>query len=271
MPTLAVQAPQASARPAAKPQAEPSQAVARLGGVTVARDGRPVLSDVSLDLASATTLALVGPNGGGKTSLLRAMLGLLPFRGTVTLAGLTPRRATRRGDVVGYVPQRPQVPAALPLTARAAVRLAVAGRSGFLKQPRPADLAWADAMLTRVCGDASLFNLPVTRLSGGQLQQIFLARALANRPKLLLLDEPTVGLDRPAVARLVALLRGLRDELGLSTLIATHDHLSAMAVADEMVYLDKTVRYRGPTDRLPPELDGRLCHHDYLGRRLDTD
>ena len=238
--------------------------VARVADVTVLRDGRPALAGASLDLFPARTLALVGPNGGGKTSLLRAMLGLLPFRGTITLNGLPPRRATRRGDVVGYVPQRPQVPAALPITARAAVRLAVAGRSGFLKTPHAADLAWADAMLARVCGDESLFDAPVTQLSGGQLQQIFLARALANRPRVLLLDEPTVGLDRPAVARLVALLRGLRDELGLATLIATHDHLSALAVADEMVYLDRTIRYRGPTDRLPPELDGRLCHHDHL-------
>ena len=268
MTALAPTVPATHARAAAEPAIRP---VARVADLTLQRDGRAALRGVSLDVAPATTLALVGPNGGGKTSLLRAILGLLPFRGTVLLAGLTPRQATRRGDVVGYVPQRPQVPAALPITARAAVRLAVAGRGGFLKKPRPADLEWADAMLARVCGDESLFDVPVTRLSGGQLQQVFLARALANRPSVLLLDEPTVGLDRPAVARLVGLLRSLRDELDLATLIATHDHLSAMAVADEMVYLDQTVRYRGPTDRLPPELDGRLCHHDHSAPRLGTD
>ena len=250
-----------------KPDAPPARAealpVASLRNVTVLRDGRAAVRDVWLDVPAARTLALVGPNGGGKTSLLRAVLGLLPYRGEIVVGGLSPRRATRRGDVVGYVPQRPAVPAGLPITARQAVRLAVAGRSGFLKRARPADLEWADAMLARVVGDESLDDLPVTRLSGGQLQQVFLARALANRPRLLLLDEPTVGLDRPAVSRLVALLRGLQDELGLATLIATHDHLTAMAVADELAYLDRTVRYRGPVDSLPPELDSRLCHHDH--------
>ena len=247
----------------ARAQAEATP-VATLRNVTVLRDGRAALEDASLDVSAGRTLALVGPNGGGKTSLLRATLGLLAFRGEIRIDGLTPRAATRRGDLIGYVPQRPQVPAGLPISARQAVRLAVAGRSGFLKRPQPADLDWADAMLARVAGDAApaLADLPVTRLSGGQLQQVFLARALANRPRLLLLDEPTVGLDRPAVARLVALLRGLRDELGLATLIATHDHLTAMAVADELVYLDRTLRYRGPVDSLPPELDARLCHHD---------
>lgn len=240
--------------------------VLRINRLSVSRDSRPILSAVSLSLEAGRTLALVGPNGGGKTTLLRAVLGLLPFEGEVLLCGLQPAQALRRGNLVGYVPQSPQVPAGLPLTARQAVRLAVAGRSGPLRRPRPQDLAWADAMLQRIAGPEAqeLSASPVTRLSGGQLQQVFLARALSNRPRLLLLDEPTIGLDRTAVARLIHLLRELRQQHGLATLIATHDHLTAMAIADELIYLDGTVQYRGGADNLPPHLDARLCHHDHV-------
>ena len=233
--------------------------------LAVTRDGREALAGISFDLPAGKTLAVVGPNGGGKTTLLRAMLGRVGYRGEVLLGGLEPREALLGGDRVGYVPQNPAVPVALPLTARQAVRLAVSGRAGFLRRPRAEDLAWADEMLARIAGAeaAELAKLPVTKLSGGQLQQVFLARALANRPRLLLLDEPTVGLDRPAVARLTRLIGDLKRDTGLATLIATHDHLTAMALADEMIYLDVTIRYRGPADGLPPHLDARLCHHDH--------
>jgi manganese/iron transport system ATP-binding protein len=243
---------------------------AEVRGLSVTRDGREALENVSLALLPARTLAVVGPNGGGKTTLLRAMLGLLPSRGSVLLAGLPAKEALRRGDLVGFVPQNPQVPVALPLTARQAVRLAVSGRAGFLRRPPAADLAWADEMLSRIAGDEAdeLAGTPVTKLSGGQLQQVFLARALANRPRLVLLDEPTVGLDRPAVARLTRLLGELKRDRGLATLIATHDHLTAMALADEMIYLDTTIRYHGPADALPAHLDARLCHHDHAGQSL---
>ena len=234
-------------------------------GLSLSRDTRPVLSRIDLSLSGARTVAIVGPNGGGKTSLLRAILGLLPARGDIAIAGLSPREATRRGDLVGYVPQRPQGPAVIPITGRQAVRLAVSGRSGLLRRPDPAAIAWADGILDRVAGAEAraLADMPITAMSGGQMQKIFLARALANRPRLLVLDEPTVGLDRPSVARLVELLKSLKQEIGLATLLATHDHLTAMATADEMIYLDGTIRYRGPADTLPPDLDARLCHHDH--------
>lgn len=232
--------------------------------VSAERDGRAALRNVSLTLAAGRTLALVGPNGGGKTTLLRAILGLLAFQGEVRLCGLASAEALRRGDLVGYVPQNPHAPAGFPLTARQAVRLAVSGRAGFLRRPRSEDLSWADEMLLRIAGEdaAELAGTPVTKLSGGQLQQVFLARALANRPRLLILDEPTIGLDRPAAGRLISLLRELRGQ-GMATLIATHDHLTAMAVADELAYLDVTVQYHGSVDGIPPSLDARLCHHDH--------
>lgn len=234
-------------------------------GVSVCHDGREILQALDLRLPRGATLALVGPNGGGKTTLLRAILGLVAFTGTITVDGLAPGVARRRGGVLGYVPQRLHVPAALPMSGREAVRIAAVGRTGLFQRPDPASDDYADQLLTELGGPEGeeLAATAVTKMSGGQLQKVFLARALVSRPALLLLDEPTVGLDAPSVGRLVSLLNHLRTDSGLSTLIATHDHLTAMAVADEMAYVDRTFRYQGPADQLPPDLDSRLCHHNH--------
>ncbi len=219
-------------------------------GVSVKREGRIVLDGVDLELPPGERLAIVGPNGGGKTTLLRAALGWVASTGAISLAGLSPTRARRHGGIVGYVPQRPAAPAGLPMTGRQAVRLAA----------RAADAELADTLLEKACNGLS--DAPLASLSGGQLQQMFLARALANRPKVLLLDEPTVGLDAAAVDRLVALLDFARDSFGTAVACATHDHLVALRLADTLLYLDKTVRYLGPADQVPHHLDTRLCHHE---------
>ncbi len=232
-----------------------SNGVLDVQGLTACREGRVVLRDVDLQLAAGTCMALVGPNGGGKTTFLRAVLGWLPTSGVVRLAGLDPETARRRGDVVGYVPQRPHVPAALPMSARQAVRLAAPpGRQGKV---------WADHLLSKAMGHTcEALDHPVTRLSGGQLQQVFLARALAARPQLLLLDEPTVGLDNAATDRLLNVLALARDELNTAVLIATHDHLIALRLTDQVAYLDVTIKYCGPANAIPHHLDAHLCHHE---------
>lgn len=224
----------------------------RLTNVTVHREGRRIVDHVSFDLAPGQTLSLAGPNGGGKTTLLRAVLGFTKSTGTIQLLGATPRQIRRMGHRVGYVPQRPTVPAALPLSVRQALKLSL---------PRGEDASVVDAVLVEVMGDVSLAETPITRLSGGQLQQVFLAKALVGGPGLLLLDEPTVGLDRPAVDRLVTLLDRRRVG-GLATLIATHDHLTATRLTGELAYLDRRLEYRGPADQVPDHLDRKLCHHN---------
>ena len=222
-------------------------------GVSVMRDGRSVLDHVDLELPAGGRLAIVGPNGGGKTTLLTAALGWTPATGAIRIAGLTPKQARRRGDVIGYVPQRLPLPAGLPITGRQAV--SIAARPGN-------DDELIDNLLAQALGDVAVADMPLAQLSGGRRQQIYLARALANRPKLLVLDEPTVGLDAAAVDRLVALLDFARDAFGTAVACATHDHLVALRLVDTLLYLDRSVRYHGPANAVPHHLDARLCHHE---------
>ena len=114
--------------------------------------------------------------------------------GQVLVEGLSPRAACRKGDVIGYVPQRHETCWRFPVSVRQVVRMGLVGRSGPLRRHRREDLAHAEAMLDRV-GVADLAERPIGDLSGGQQQRVMIARALAARPKVLLLDEPTVGVD----------------------------------------------------------------------------
>src|SRR3954463_14822117 len=110
-----------------------------------------VLKNVTLHIESGSTLGLIGPNGGGKTTLIRLLLGLLqPTRGTIRGDGLPPARAVRRGDVIGYLPQNPRTPANFPVSVRQVVRLGLAGKTGMLRPYRREDLAFADSLLERV-------------------------------------------------------------------------------------------------------------------------
>jgi ABC-type Mn2+/Zn2+ transport system ATPase subunit len=224
----------------------------RVEQLAVARDQRCVVSEATLSLAAGESAALIGPNGGGKTTLLLAILGWIESTGDIRVCGEAPDVARRRA-MVGYVPQRPEA-SSLPVTPRQAVRLC-AGTTRL-------DRVRADEILERCLGpDSAAAGLPMSRLSGGQLQQVFLARALATRPQLLLLDEPTVGLDTTAVARLVDVLAEAA-RAGVGVLVATHDHLVAMRLTNRVAYLDRTIRYDGPVDTIPHHLDARLCHHE---------
>ena len=218
--------------------------------LTVCRGGREVLRDVSLSLTAGQSVAVAGPNGGGKTTLALAILGSLPASGTIAVAGLPPAAAVKQ-QRLGYVPQRGEPPGVLPVTPRRVLSLAA----------RPNDAAWRDELANVALADVDL-DRPLRELSGGQHQLVVVARSLAHRPTLVLLDEPTLGLSPAAVERLVQTLALARSRLGTAVLVNTHDHLAAMRLSDRLVYLDRTVRYDGPADGVPPHLDARLCHHE---------
>jgi zinc transport system ATP-binding protein len=243
-----------------------------------ARRGGRVLEGIDLAVESGSTLGLIGPNGGGKTTLVRLLLGLLePTRGSVRVDGLAPARAVRRGDVIGYLPQNPRPSDRFPLSVRQVVHLGLAGKAGLLRRPADDDVRFADSLLERV-GIRDLADEPFAALSGGQLQRAYIARALAPRPKLLLLDEPTTGIDPGGQQRFIEFIQEMKSELGLTVIFVSHDLRAVSAISDRIACLNTTLHYHDVPCHLPPDLvyrmfacdleamgikGGRLCTHGH--------
>ena len=139
------------------------------------------LKQIDLRVEPRTTVGLIGPNGAGKSTLIKLLLGLLkPTRGSIRIDGLSPGAAIARGNVVGYLPQNPQLASHIPLTVRQAVRLGLVGKTGMLRSHAREDLAFVDQLLDRI-GIADQAEQSIGELSGGQIQRMLIARALAPR------------------------------------------------------------------------------------------
>jgi zinc transport system ATP-binding protein len=173
----------------------------------VAYDGRPVLRDVSLRVRSGEVVAILGANGSGKSTLVRALLGLVPLAGgRVSLFG-TPLAKFRQWRRIGYVPQRVGAGSGVPATVGEVVASGRLAGRGVLRPAGAADRAAVTAALEAV-GLADRVHDPVSTLSGGQQQRTLIARALAGRPELLVLDEPTAGVDAASQDAFADALRG---------------------------------------------------------------
>lgn len=205
--------------------------------VAVELGGRRVLEDATLTAHRGKLVGLIGPNGAGKTTLLRTILGLLtPMAGRALVEG---RPAKPGRTVIGYVPQRHDFAWEYPLSVAATVMTGLTGRLGLFHRPTAADWeAVADA-LDRV-QMTTLADRPVGQLSGGQRQRVLVARALALRPRLLLLDEPFTGLDMPTQELLGDLFIQLARE-NRAVLMTTHDLPSALYSCDRLALLNRTV------------------------------
>jgi zinc transport system ATP-binding protein len=226
-----------------------------------------VLKHVDLAIEPRMTLGIIGPNGGGKTSLLRLLLGLLkPTRGSITIDGLPPDRAIARGDLVGYLPQNSALPTNFPLSVRQVIRLGLAGKAGLLRSPSREDIHFSESLIERI-GIRELAEQPIADLSGGQMQRALIARALAARPKLLLLDEPTTGIDRSGQQRFVDFLKDIQRELGLTVILVSHDLRAVSAISDRIACLNVTVHYHDVPHNLPRELAHQMfsCDLEAMG------
>jgi zinc transport system ATP-binding protein len=222
-----------------------------------------VLKEVSLRVQAGTTLGLIGPNGGGKTTLIRLLLGLLePTRGAIRMADLPPRDAVARGDIIGYLPQNPALPdSRFPINVRQVARLGLVGKTGMLRGYRRDDLAFVDELLDMI-GIAGLADAPIGSLSGGQLQRVLIARALAPRPKVLLLDEPTTGIDRLGQQQFLESIVALKQRLGLTVVFVSHDLRAVSAISDRIACLNLTLHYHDVPEHLPADLVYRMFSCD---------
>lgn len=213
-----------------------------------------VLKHINLQVEAGSTLGLIGPNGGGKTTLIRLMLALhKPTRGSIAIDGLSPRQAIGRGDVVGYLPQRASFPENMPLSVRQVVRLGLVGKTGMLRSHAREDLDFVEHMIGRI-GLGDIAEQPVGDLSGGQVQRVFIARALAARPRVLLLDEPTTGIDRSGQQKFIESVVALKEELGLTVVLVSHDLRAVSSIADRVACLNVTLHYHDVPHRMPETL-----------------
>lgn len=198
--------------------------------------GRRVLRDVHTTVSSGTFAAVLGPNGAGKTTLLRTVLGLIPFSGSVRLgelAGPALRRAT------GYVPQKHEVAWDYPISVRDCVLSGRTDLVGWFRRPSISDLSAVDAALD-LADIAHLARRPIGQLSGGQKQRVLVARALARKPRLLILDEPFTGVDAPTEERLMDLFAELAAG-GTTILMSSHNLPAAVARCDQLLLINGTL------------------------------
>ncbi len=224
--------------------------VVELDGVSFSyRAGVRVLEDVSLSVEPGEFVAIAGPNGGGKTTLLRLVLGLeRPTAGTVRVFGAAGRAP--HGARIGYLPQRARLIGEAPVTVREVVstgRLAPAGIWGPLRR---ADRDAVERAIETV-GLAERADSALRTLSGGMQQRALIAKALASEPTLLALDEPTTGVDAESQESLGALLGELRSQLGVTILYVSHEFGAVENVVDRIVLVRGGVVYDGPPSGLP--------------------
>lgn len=210
----------------------------------------PVLEDVSLEVQPGELVAIAGPNGGGKTTLLRLILGLeRPRRGSVRVFG-EPVGAGGRVRGLGYVPQRARLASDAPVTVLEVVSSGRLASAGVLGPLRRADRE-AVAEAIRAVGLEQRARARLRTLSGGMQQRAFIARSLASEPRLLALDEPTTGIDAGAQVSLAALLATLRSERGLTALYVSHELSSIVSAVDRLVIVRGGILFDGPPAELP--------------------
>jgi zinc transport system ATP-binding protein len=229
-------------------------AIVDISHLDFAYGAQPVLRHINLKVDQGSTLGLIGPNGGGKTTLMRLMLGLhRPTQGSVTVAGMRPAAAVRAGNVIGYLPQKAQFAANFPLSVRQAVRLGLVGKTGMLRGHAKGDLEFVETLMERL-GLGQFADRPVGELSGGQAQRAFIARALAPRPQILLLDEPTTGIDRGGQQMFIEQIVKLKEELGLTLVFCSHDLRAVSSISDRIACLNLTLHYHDVPHRMPERL-----------------
>jgi zinc transport system ATP-binding protein len=225
-------------------QVNHTHTIIQLESVCFSYTNEEVIKDVSVEIHKGDYVGIVGPNGGGKTTLLKLMLGLIkPNDGNVSLFGKE-IAAFKDWSKIGYVPQKTTVETNFPVSVEEVVAMGRYGRKGLFHFPNKADKEKTHQALKQV----DMFEYKdrqISDLSGGQQQRVFIARALATEPEVIFLDEPTVGVDVKTQKQFYKLLRKLNKELSLTLVLISHELDVVAHEATELVYINRTLEYYG--------------------------
>lgn len=222
------------------------------------------LEDVSLSVQAGERLGILGPNGGGKSTLLRLVLGLLDgASGQIRVMGRTPGEARALG-LIGYVAQRPDAALAMPLSVRQLLTLTLTWNRPPWRGASAAERAWIEQSLDLV-GASAFAHSHIGSLSGGQFQRVLIARALVRRPPILVLDEPTVGIDPAGQRQFADLIDRVHRELRATIIVVSHDLRAIMASSDRVACLARRLHSHTAPEGLTPQVIAEVFSHDVLG------
>lgn len=235
----------------------------RLRGVCFRYPGAKAdaLQEVTIEVRHGERLGVLGPNGGGKSTLLKLVLGLLePRDGTVEVCGRPPAEA-RGAGLIGYLPQKVDAGLDWPLTVRQVVMMpSMLGLKPW--QRASAETNETVERAIDLVGMQPHAGTPIGQLSGGQVQRAMIARAVAGRPELLLLDEPTVGVDVVGQRRFGELIARLHNEMGLTVVTVSHDLTTVAATSDRVACLRRTLHFHDAPAGLTPQVLAEVFSHD---------
>jgi len=255
-----------TAASAAKTRGESGPLAILCEGVSFTYPGAdaPALENVTLRVPTGERLGILGPNGGGKSTLLSLILGLQGgHTGRIEVLGMSPGRA-RAAGTIAYVAQRTGLERAMPLSVRQAVTLGAAWREPPWRGAGAEARARVEAALDLV-GAGALAERPIGKLSGGELQRALIARALAARPRILLLDEPAVGIDVAGQRLLAELLERIRAGMGVTTVVVSHDLRAIAAGSDRVACLARRLHSHVSPAGLTPQVLAEVFSHDVAG------
>jgi len=225
--------------------------VVELKEVWVKLGNEVVLENISFHIFEGDYVGIIGPNGAGKTTLLKVILGLIkPFKGKIRVFGLKPEEGKK---FIGYVPQERPFNRDFPIKVMDVVLMGCLKDKGFFRNFTREDLKKAQEALELV-DMLPLRDREISGLSGGELQRVLIARALISKPRLLLLDEPTVYVDLPVQTQFFDLLKRLNEE-GLTIIMVTHDVGVLSSYVGKIACLNRKIYYHGTKEIRPEELE----------------
>ncbi|MBK7404559.1 MAG: metal ABC transporter ATP-binding protein [Phycisphaerales bacterium] len=231
---------------------------------TYEQAANPAIRDITFRVEPGERLGILGPNGAGKTTLVRIALGLIaPTSGSVRVFGELPAQA-RAQRWIGYLPQRSRAELAFPLSVRQVVAMPATARLAPWKRPSPEGRAAVERAL-HLTGCEEFAASPIGRISGGQFQRTMIARALAAQPRILILDEPTIGIDVTGQQRFAEMLSHVQAELGITVVVVTHDLRTVAAGCDRVACLHRSLHAHVSPEGLTPAVLAEVFRHEVEG------